>query len=62
LGFLGGFFNKTYAEAFHRHIFSYVKIIPNQFYIIEKYVTYVINTKLNTCFDIARTDYTRSLQ
>jgi len=45
-----------FSEACLRHIFTitYSKFIPKQFYITEKHVTYVINTKIHTCFDIAR--------
>jgi len=34
--------------------FTYSKFIPKQFYITEKHVTYVINTKPHPCFYIAR--------
>jgi len=33
---------------------TYCKFVPKVFYITEKHVTYVINTKLHSCFDIAR--------
>jgi len=32
----------------------YSNFIIKQFYITEKHVTYVINTKPHTCFDLAR--------
>jgi len=44
-------------EHFPKHFFLQLlnpKCIPNYFYITEKHVTYVINTKLHTCFDTAR--------
>jgi len=46
----------TFSEPFLRHIFSitYSTVIPNQVYITEKHVTYIINTKPHTCIDTAR--------